>query len=268
MVELYYLFALVLVLLCLWNRHIYGKQFVDPEPAAIGAEDQAAQRRGTATLLVTAHPDDECMFFAPAVLRLAARGPFYLLCLSTGNFYNQGEVRKKELLQSCVVLGIPSSCVTILDHRELPDNPGVQWDLELIASLILRHIKMHEINLVMTFDKDGVSGHANHTSVYYAVRVPGSRTRIYKHPPEVYFHLGSSNQLVKTSLCNVYITKTGVSTGQGSDVLSPESDVVVPSLLPSVFSLHGYKHFPFTFTLMTMVWWSIHLSNCSRIMIM
>ncbi|XP_072099017.1 N-acetylglucosaminyl-phosphatidylinositol de-N-acetylase isoform X5 [Mobula birostris] len=170
MVELYYLFALVLVLLCLWNRHIYGKQFVDPEPAAIGAEDQAAQRRGTATLLVTAHPDDECMFFAPAVLRLAARGPFYLLCLSTGNFYNQGEVRKKELLQSCVVLGIPSSCVTILDHRELPDNPGVQWDLELIASLILRHIKMHEINLVMTFDKDGVSGHANHTSVYYAVR--------------------------------------------------------------------------------------------------
>ncbi|XP_062887143.1 N-acetylglucosaminyl-phosphatidylinositol de-N-acetylase isoform X2 [Mobula hypostoma] len=170
MVELYYLFAPALVLLCLWIRHIYGEQFVDPEPAAIGAEDQAAQRRGTATLLITAHPDDECMFFAPAVLRLAARGPFYLLCLSTGNFYNQGKVRKKELLQSCVVLGIPSSCVTILDHRELPDNPGVQWDLELIASLIVRHIKMHEINLVMTFDKDGVSGHANHTSVYYAVR--------------------------------------------------------------------------------------------------
>ncbi|XP_072909166.1 N-acetylglucosaminyl-phosphatidylinositol de-N-acetylase isoform X2 [Hemitrygon akajei] len=168
MVELYFLFALFL--LCLWIRHIYRKQFVDPEPAATGAEDQAAQRRGTATLLVIAHPDDECMFFAPAVLRLAARGPFYLLCLSTGNFYNQGEVRKKELLQSCVVLGIPSSCVTILDHRDLPDDPGVQWDPEIIAPLILRHIKMHDINLVMTFDKDGVSGHANHTSVYYAVR--------------------------------------------------------------------------------------------------
>ncbi|XP_059829767.1 N-acetylglucosaminyl-phosphatidylinositol de-N-acetylase isoform X2 [Hypanus sabinus] len=167
MVELYFLFALSL--LCLWIRHIYRKQFVDPEPAATGAEDQTAQRRGTATLLVIAHPDDECMFFAPAVLRLAARGPFYLLCLSTGNFYNQGEVRKKELLQSCVVLGIPSSCVTILDHRDLPDDPGVQWDPEIIAPLILRHIKMHDINLVMTFDKDGVSGHANHTSVYYAV---------------------------------------------------------------------------------------------------
>ncbi|XP_051891890.1 N-acetylglucosaminyl-phosphatidylinositol de-N-acetylase [Pristis pectinata] len=171
-----------------WIRHIYRENRGGPGPAAAGAEEQAEPRPGAAALLVTAHPDDECMFFAPAVLRLAARGPVHLLCLSTGNFYNQGEVRKKELLQSCAVLGIPSSCVTILDHRfppvlrrplsswyrrkasDLPDHPGVQWDPELIALLILKHIKIRDINLVMTFDKTGVSGHANHTAVYYAVR--------------------------------------------------------------------------------------------------
>ena len=36
-------------------------------------------------LLVTAHPDDECMFFAPTVTSLVARGAeLWLLCLSTG----------------------------------------------------------------------------------------------------------------------------------------------------------------------------------------
>lgn len=161
MVGLCCLLALSL-LYSLWIRYIYRQQRsrsrVEPGP-------------GTSALLVIAHPDDECMFFAPALLRLGARRlPVRLLCLSTGNFYNQGEVRKKELVQSCAVLGIPSSYVTILDHRDLPDHPRVRWDPELIALLILDYMTMHHINLVMTFDKNGVSGHANHAAVYYAVR--------------------------------------------------------------------------------------------------
>lgn len=36
-------------------------------------------------LLVTAHPDDECMFFAPSVLKLTESNvAVYLLCLSSG----------------------------------------------------------------------------------------------------------------------------------------------------------------------------------------
>ncbi|XP_050019628.1 N-acetylglucosaminyl-phosphatidylinositol de-N-acetylase isoform X4 [Alexandromys fortis] len=73
---------------------------------------------GSRALLVIAHPDDEAMFFAPTVLGLARLGQrVFLLCFSAGNYYSQGEIRKKELLQSCDVLGIPPSRVTIIDKR-------------------------------------------------------------------------------------------------------------------------------------------------------
>ncbi|XP_020028545.1 N-acetylglucosaminyl-phosphatidylinositol de-N-acetylase isoform X1 [Castor canadensis] len=103
---------------------------------------------GSRALLVIAHPDDEAMFFAPTVLGLVRlKHQVSLLCFSAGNYYNQGEIRKKELLQSCDVLGIPSSCVMIIDNRDFPDNPGVQWDTELVASVLLQHIEVNDINL-------------------------------------------------------------------------------------------------------------------------
>lgn len=35
-------------------------------------------------LFVIAHPDDECMFFAPAILRASENNPTYVLCLCNG----------------------------------------------------------------------------------------------------------------------------------------------------------------------------------------
>ncbi|KFP93289.1 N-acetylglucosaminyl-phosphatidylinositol de-N-acetylase, partial [Haliaeetus albicilla] len=87
----------------------------------------------------------------------------------SGNYYNQGEIRKKELEQSCFLLGIPASDVTVVDHRDLPDNPAVEWDTQLLAAFVLKHIEANNINLVVTFDAGGVSGHANHISLYTAL---------------------------------------------------------------------------------------------------
>ncbi|NXX60965.1 PIGL acetylase, partial [Scopus umbretta] len=88
----------------------------------------------------------------------------------SGNYYKQGEIRKKELEQSCFLLGIPASDVTVIDHRDLPDNPAVEWDTQLLAAFVLKHIEANNINLVVTFDSGGVSGHANHISLYTALR--------------------------------------------------------------------------------------------------
>ncbi|XP_032354786.1 N-acetylglucosaminyl-phosphatidylinositol de-N-acetylase isoform X4 [Camelus ferus] len=105
---------------------------------------------GTRSLLVIAHPDDEAMFFAPTILGLARlRHRVSLLCFSAGNYYNQGEIRKKELLQSCEVLGIPPSSVMIIDHRDFPDDPGVQWDTQRVADIVLQHIEDNGINLLL-----------------------------------------------------------------------------------------------------------------------
>ena len=35
-------------------------------------------------LLLTAHPDDECMFFSPTIIQLSKRAKIHVLCLSTG----------------------------------------------------------------------------------------------------------------------------------------------------------------------------------------
>ena len=99
------------------------------------------------TLFITAHPDDECMFFAPTILSLTARQPetVHLLCLSdglreirtisvsrnlneffflctflahnTGGFYGHGAVRRKELAAATTMLGIPADNVQLVNDR-------------------------------------------------------------------------------------------------------------------------------------------------------
>lgn len=45
--------------------------------------------RNRRVLFVIAHPDDECMFFAPTILALSHCGQYdvFLLCLSSGDFF-------------------------------------------------------------------------------------------------------------------------------------------------------------------------------------
>ncbi|XP_017204342.1 N-acetylglucosaminyl-phosphatidylinositol de-N-acetylase isoform X4 [Oryctolagus cuniculus] len=147
----------------------------DPSEGMKSREQAGLPGAGSRSLLVIAHPDDEAMFFAPTVLGLGRlRHRVSLLCFSAGNYYNQGEIRKKELLQSCGVLGIPPSSVMIIDNRDFPDDPGVQWDTELVANTLLRHVE------VVTFDAGGVSGHSNHVALHTAVRALHSNGKLPK----------------------------------------------------------------------------------------
>ncbi|NXS00875.1 PIGL acetylase, partial [Oxylabes madagascariensis] len=64
--------------------------------------------------------------------------------------------------------------IALLIFRDLPDDPAVEWDTQLLATLVLKHIEAKNIDLVVTFDAGGVSGHPNHIALYSAVRYSGT----------------------------------------------------------------------------------------------
>ncbi|XP_025409076.1 N-acetylglucosaminyl-phosphatidylinositol de-N-acetylase isoform X1 [Sipha flava] len=122
-------------------------------------------------LLITAHPDDECMFFGPVIQKLSKMEnvQLYLMCLSVGNFEGKGSLRKDELYQSCKILGIDEGNILLCKNTLLPDNPRVDWDTVLLSDKITEHVEQLEIDTVLTFDSYGVSGHRNHVSIYLAM---------------------------------------------------------------------------------------------------
>jgi hypothetical protein len=90
----------------------------------------------TRVLLLTAHPDDEVMFFAPTIQSLVDKGfEVHLLCLSSGNFDGLGTVRKKELELAGMNLGILKSNIFVEDFE---DNPNLMWDPFQIANALHR----------------------------------------------------------------------------------------------------------------------------------
>lgn len=69
-------------------------------------------------LVLTAHPDDECMFFAPTLLGLNTKDniEIFSLCLSVGNADGLGVTREMEFHASYEVLGVPAGRRWIVDH--------------------------------------------------------------------------------------------------------------------------------------------------------
>lgn len=112
-------------------------------------------------LLVIAHPDDECLFFSPTILSSNAR--FYLLCLSNG-----GNIRSDELLRSCRKLQIEDFQI-INDEIHLKDSQEVFWTAEAILGHVEKSIRRWNISEIISFDSFGVSGHRNHSSIYFAL---------------------------------------------------------------------------------------------------
>jgi len=127
--------------------------------------------RNKRVLLVIAHPDDECMFFGPTIINLAANGSdLRVLALTNGNYEGLGDVRQRELLASCAVLGVVEASVRILHDLALPDHPTERWALPSVAAHVRTCVLDWDIATVITFDRYGISGHINHISTHYGVR--------------------------------------------------------------------------------------------------
>ncbi|KAH7098620.1 LmbE-like protein, partial [Auriculariales sp. MPI-PUGE-AT-0066] len=138
---------------------------------------------GKRALLLTAHPDDECMFFAPTVHALVKNPDVqvYSLCLSNGNADGIGDIRGSELRASLDVLGIPANQSELVNHSELQDIFTHRWDAKVIASVVEKFVRSHGIDTILTFDAGGVSGHPNHVSLPAgAALVSGVRIAVLK----------------------------------------------------------------------------------------
>ncbi|KAI8022376.1 N-acetylglucosaminyl-phosphatidylinositol de-N-acetylase [Camellia lanceoleosa] len=81
-----------------------------------------------------------------------------------------GNIRKEELYQASAVLKVPPQQVKILDHPDLQDGFGKVWSCDLLARIIEEEILSHAIDLIITFDNYGVSGHCNHRDVNQGIR--------------------------------------------------------------------------------------------------
>lgn len=137
----------------------------------INSRKQYKQIKGDSALIVVAHPDDECMFFGPAICSIVkTMDVVYILCLSSGNHYGHGKTRKSEFRRSCILLGINPSRIYVVEHTLMSDSPTCFWRKELVSRILKQYIETLAVEAVITFDLYGVSGHVNHISLYNGLR--------------------------------------------------------------------------------------------------
>ncbi|KAE8156679.1 putative deacetylase LmbE-like domain-containing protein [Aspergillus tamarii] len=148
---------------------------------------------GKRICLLIAHPDDEAMFFAPTVLALTKPelgNHVKILCLSSGDADGLGHIRKKELQKSAVHLGLrnESDVLIIDDPTRFPDSMSATWSESDVSSLLASAFApelgdaqsgsrkrgatgdkppVATIDVLLTFDRHGISNHPNHRSLYY-----------------------------------------------------------------------------------------------------
>lgn len=109
---------------------------------------------------------------------------------TAGDADGLGETRKKELVKSGMALGLrKEDDVFVVESPDFPDSMNTTWDSTKIATLLSSAFAPHlapfksasppnghpdrptaNIDVLLTFDKGGVSGHPNHASLYHGAR--------------------------------------------------------------------------------------------------
>jgi len=174
--KLYLIFLIVPIVSMLWSAEAPKRPFSLLTAPRIGAkavtDDSKPSLIDPRILVLTAHPDDEILF-APTILELLSDEKknstmLWSLCLSTGDFGGGPELsekRKAEWNKSWASFGLEEDKRSILDIPKLKDNPELAWDPSAIADQVAPFVLKHEIDTILTFDQDGVTGHPQHGSL-------------------------------------------------------------------------------------------------------
>lgn len=135
-------------------------------------------------LLVTAHPDDESMFFTPTITELKKRNynnKVHILCMSDGDYNGLGKVRRHELANAARILDIDSWNVLnyVDDIKTFWDTNDLSMSINSEIRVITDKYKVKKSDIViLTFDENGVSDHPNHKSLYQAAKMYTKRNNI------------------------------------------------------------------------------------------
>lgn len=113
-------------------------------------------------LVVTAHPDDEAFGFGGTIAKYASIGvEIHVVCATRGEKGNGkgdlGKIREAELLRAADILG-----VTTVEFLNYTDGTLCNNFYHDVAAKIQRKIEEFKPQVVLTFDRGGVSGHLDH----------------------------------------------------------------------------------------------------------
>jgi LmbE family N-acetylglucosaminyl deacetylase len=126
--------------------------------------------KGSYRLLVVAHPDDEAIFFAGALLSKRDL-PWHVLCLTDGNGSGRGAERHQEFLAATEILGAKKA--TQWDYQ---DKPRMSLPVDEIAT------RLSELPLpkeVFTHGPFGEYGHLHHQNCSLAVHRAFPKLKIF-----------------------------------------------------------------------------------------
>lgn len=112
-------------------------------------------------LVVTAHPDDEAIFFAGTIQRNARNT--HIICVTDANADGRSKQRGLEFSSSCKALG-----VTSFEMWDFPDVYEDRLDTKRLSER-LRNLKMPKLGHVYTHGPLGEYGHPHHQDVCFAV---------------------------------------------------------------------------------------------------
>lgn len=158
---------------------------------------------------VYAHPDDETFGCSFLIRQIADEGGNPLLLTATpGNAGKTGRLgpmtqeelaakRRIELQQAADILGISE-----VVHLELGDGKLKEVDQDVLAAHVADFLRKHQIEVVITFPEDGMSGHADHIAIHHAVnkvvfagQVPSVQKLYYNCLPSKHDADGTANVL-------------------------------------------------------------------------
>ena len=171
-------FIVVLFILCFLISTLFASSFPPPP-----------ELRNKRILLLIGHPDDEAMFFAPALIALvspANGNQIKIICLSTGNAVGQGEIRRGELLNSARRLGIPrDEDVDIIEDPRFQDGGQNDWKKEDIADFLAHTFATQPTCNPSTSDATSFNSSKQHPELRQQHQLPNARASSSTPTPEV-----------------------------------------------------------------------------------